>query len=133
MNKVILIGRLVADPETRYSQGSEPVCIAKYRMAVDRKYKKQGEAEADFISCIAFGKQGEFAEKYLHKGIKIAVTGRIQTGSYTNKDNQKVYTTDIIVEEHEFCESKGSSGNVSTNDNGFMDIPDSDLKELPFD
>ena len=136
MNKVLLIGRLTAGPEIRYSQGENATCIARYRLAVDRKYKKEGEQEADFISCVAFGKQGDFAEKYLHKGMKICVEGRIQTGSYTNKDGQKVYTTDIIVEAHEFCESKGTTSETAPQNNdvaeGFIPIPDSDLEELPF-
>lgn len=137
MNKVILMGRLVADPDVRYSQGENQTCIARYRLAVDRRYKKDGDEQtADFISCVAFGKNGEFAEKYLHKGIKIAVSGRIQTGSYTNNDGQKVYTTDVVVEEHDFCESKGS-GSTSpapqTDSNGFMNIPDGvDDEGLPF-
>ncbi len=129
MNKVILMGRLVADPEVRYSNGENPMCVAKYRLAVDRKFKQEGGQTADFITCTAFGKQGEFAEKYLNKGTKILVTGRIQTGSYTNKDGQKVYTTDVMIEEQEFAESKNSN---SSNDvhsatmtpDGFMNIPD---------
>ena len=108
MNKSILMGRLVADPEIRYSQGAEPTCIARYRLAVDRKYKKDGEQNADFINCVVFGKGAEFAEKYLHQGTKILAIGRIQTGSYTNNDGQKVYTTDVVVEEQEFAESKAS-------------------------
>lgn len=136
MNKVILIGRLTRDPEVRYTQGNEPMCIARYTLAVDRKFKREGEQEADFINCVAFGRNGEFAEKYLHKGMKIAATGRIQTGSYTNKDNQKVYTTDIVVEEHEFCESKGNSGvqntAPATDHDGFMSLPDGFEEELPF-
>ena len=136
MNKVILIGRLTRDPEVRYTQGNEPMCIARYTLAVDRKYKKEGEQDADFISCVAFGKNGEFAEKYLHKGMKIAATGRIQTGSYTNKDNQKVYTTDIVVEEHEFVESKGTGGNevptFKPDADGFMDLSGIGEEELPF-
>jgi len=137
MNKVILIGRLVADPEVRYSQGENSICIARYRLAIDRRHKKDGEAEADFIPCVALGKQGEFAEKYLRKGLKIAVTGRIQTGNYTNKDGQKVYTTDVIVEEHEFCESKGTSAQNNApasqaDSDGFMQIPDGIDEELPF-
>ena len=135
MNKVILTGRLTRDPEVRYSQGNEPMCIARYTLAVDRKFKREGEQDADFINCVAFAKNGEFAEKYLHKGMKIAITGRIQTGSYTNKDNQKVYTTDIVVEEHEFCESKGNNvQNIApaTDPNGFMNIPDGFEEELPF-
>lgn len=106
MNKVILMGRLTRDPEVRYSQGAQPLAIARYTLAVDRRGSKQGEQSADFINCIAFGKSGEFAEKYLHQGTKIVVTGRIQTGSYTNRDGQKVYTTDVVVEEQEFAESK---------------------------
>lgn len=139
MNKVILIGRLTKDVETRYSQGDEPTAISRYTLAVDRKYKRDGEQETDFINCVAFGRQGEFAEKYLRKGMKIAATGRIQTGSYTNKDGQKVYTTDIVVEEHEFCESKGkgtaqnSQNNPNIqNEGGFMDVPDTWEEELPF-
>ena len=138
MNKVILIGRLAADPEVRYSQGENATAIARYRLAVDRRYKREGEQTADFISCVAFGKNGEFVEKYLHKGTKIAISGRIQTGSYTNKDGQKIYTTDVVVEEHEFCESK-SAGSVTgaspygqADENGFMNIPDGIDEELPF-
>lgn len=132
MNKVIMIGRLVADPEVRYSQGENAMCISRYRLAVDRRFKREGEPEADFISCVAFGKNGEFAEKYLHKGMKVAVVGRIQTGSYTNKDGQKVYTTDIVVEEQEFCESKGNGQAPATNGDEFMNIPDGLEDELPF-
>lgn len=138
MNKVILIGRLVADPEVRYSQSDNPLAVARYRLAVDRRFKREGDEQtADFISCVAIGKNGEFAEKYLRKGMKIAVSGRIQTGSYTNKDGVKVYTTDVIVEEHDFCESKTSSDNsgrpepAAYND-GFMNIPDSIDDEIPF-
>ncbi len=107
MNKVILMGRLVRDPNVRYSQGTEPMAIARYSLAVDRRYQKNNtgdEQTADFISCVAFGKAGEFAEKYLRQGMKIAVTGRIQTGSYTNKEGNKIYTTDVVVEEQEFAE-----------------------------
>lgn len=137
MNKVIMIGRLTKDPDVRYSAGENTTAVARYSLAVDRKYKKDGEANADFINCIAFGKNGEFAEKYLHKGTKIAVVGRIQTGSYTNKDGNKVYTTDVVVEEQEFCESKSQQGNnqqqtppsVGTD---FMKIPDGIENELPF-
>ena len=105
MNKVILMGRLTRDPEVRYSQGENSLAIARYTLAVDRRFKRQGEQDADFIPCVAFGKSAEFAEKYLRQGIKIAVTGRIQTGSYTNREGQKVYTTEVIVEESEFAES----------------------------
>ena len=137
MNKVIEIGRLTKDPEIRYSQGANTTCIARYTLAVDRKFKQEGQPTADFINCIAFGKLGEFAEKYLHKGVKIAVTGRIQTGSYTNKDGQKVYTTDVVVEEQEFCESKSQSNSQPqaepSNDNSWMSIPDNlDDSSLPF-
>lgn len=145
MNKVILIGRLVADPEIRYTQGENASCIARYRLAVDRRYRRDGEVQADFIQCVAFGKAGEFAEKYLRKGTKIAVVGRIQTGSYTNNEGNKVYTTDVVVEEHEFCESKSSSSESSgsgqqpaaspygqTNENEFMNIPEGPEEDLPF-
>ena len=137
MNKWLGIGRLTAEPEVRYSQGENPLCIARYRLAIDRKSKKDGEPQADFISCIAFGKQGEFAEKYLHKGMKIGVEGRIQTGSYTNKDGQKVYTTDIVVEAHEFCESKGTASSPAPHNDdddaeGFIPIGNIPDEELPF-
>lgn len=135
MNKWLGIGRLVADPEVRYSQGENATCIARYRLAVDRRFKRDGEQEADFISCVAFGKNGEFAEKYLHKGMKIAVEGRIQTGSY-EKDGVKHYTTDIVVEAHDFCESKGtasvSSQSPQVDSDGFINIPDGIDEELPF-
>ena len=137
MNKVIEIGRLVREPEIRYSQGASSNCIARYTLAVDRKFKQEGQPSADFINCIAFGKLGEFAEKYLHKGTKIAVVGRIQTGSYKNKDGNTVYTTDVVVEEQEFCESKSQSNSqpqpAPSNDNSFMSIPDNLEDEgLPF-
>lgn len=137
MNKVILIGRLVSDPEVRYSQGEQSTAVARYRLAVDRRFKREGDQASDFISCVAFGKSAEFVEKYLYKGIKIAVVGRIQTGSYTNKDGVKVYTTDVVCEEHYFCESRSSSGSVTapeplTDSNGFMNVPDGIYDELPF-
>ena len=112
MNSVVLMGRLTRDPEVRYSQGEQPMAIARYTLAVDRRRSRNNNDEnsADFISCVAFGRAGEFAEKYFHKGIKICVSGRIQTGSYTNKDGQKVYTTDVVVEDHEFAESKNANG-----------------------
>lgn len=136
MNKVIEIGRLTKDPEIRYSQGASSTCIARYTLAVDRKFKQEGQPNADFINCIAFGKLGEFAEKYLHKGVKIAVTGRIQTGSYKNKDGNTVYTTDVVVEEQEFCESKSQSNSqpqtAPSNNDGFMNIPDGIEDGLPF-
>ena len=113
MNKVMLIGRLTREPEVRYSQGENASAVARYTLAVDRRFKREGDATADFISCVCFGKLAEFAEKYLHQGVKIAVTGRIQTGSYTNKDGVKVYTTDVVVEEQEFAESKAASASNS--------------------
>ena len=110
MNKVILLGRLTRDPEVRYTQGNEPMAVARYSLAVDRQGKKdENKQNADFISCVAFGKRGEFAEKYLHKGTKIAVCGRLQTGSYTAQDGTKRYTTDVVVDDHYFCESKGTT------------------------
>ena len=138
MNKVILMGRLCADPEVRYSQNQNQTAVARYRLAVDRRFKREGEQTADFISCVAFGKAAEFAEKYLRQGTKIAITGRIQTGSYTNREGQKVYTTDVVVEEQEFAESKGASGNIegsapqAADPDGFMNIPDDIGEELPF-
>ena len=111
MNEVILIGRLVADPEVRWTSGEKPMAVARYKLAVDRKIKKDGEQSADFPSCVAFGKNGEFAKKFLKKGIKIAIRGHLQTGSYTNKDGNTVYTTDVVVDSTEFCESKKSNGN----------------------
>ena len=109
LNKVILMGRLTRNPEIRYSQGEKPVCIARYTLAVDRRFRREGEQEADFIGCVAFGRQGEFAEKYLQKGTKIVICGRIQTGSYTDKEGKTRYTTDIVVEEQSFAESKAAS------------------------
>ena len=136
MNKAILMGRLTRDPDIRWTQGQDQKCIARYTLAVDRRFKQEGGASADFISCVAFGHQAEFAEKYLRKGIKIAITGRIQTGSYTNRDGQKVYTTDVIVEEQEFAESKSTQTTQvpppSTTEDGFMEIPDGIDEELPF-
>lgn len=142
MNKVILMGRLTKDPEVRYSQGQTPICIARYSLAVDRRFKREGEQEADFISIVALGKAGEFAEKYFKKGMKVLVTGRIQTGSYTNKDGEKVYTTDVIAEDQEFTESKASSTQTNTvqsghiadqvGRDGFMNIPDGIEEGLPF-
>ena len=134
MNKVILMGRLTKDPDVRYSQGNDPICIARYRLAVDRRRRgNDNEQTADFISCVAFGKLGEHAEKYYHQGLRVLVSGRIQTGSYTNRDGQKVYTTDVIVEEQEFAESKktqsgdtdhGEAATPSSVGDGFMNIPD---------
>ena len=135
MNKWIGMGRLVADPEVRYTQGEEPMAIARYRMAINRKFKREGEQEADFISIIAFGKAAEFVEKYFRKGMKVVVSGRIQTGSYTNSEGQKVYTTDIIAEEQEFAESKAAGQTTpapQVDSDGFMNIPDGIDEELPF-
>ena len=138
MNKVILMGRLTRDPEVRYSAGENSMAIARYTLAVDRRFKRDGEATADFIGCVAFGRQAEFAEKYFRQGIRITVCGRIQTGSYTNKDGVRVYTTDVVVEEQEFAESKNANGgegfNPAPRDNGdgFMSIPDGIDEELPF-
>ena len=135
MNKVILMGRLSKDPEVRYSQGNNAMAIARYTLAVDPKFKRDGEPNADFINCIAFGKNGEFAEKYLHKGIKILVEGRWQSGSYTNRDGQKVYTNDCVVESCEFAESKNANQSErpqpSNSDDGFMQIPDN-MEDFPF-
>lgn len=139
MNKVILMGRLTRDAEIRSSQGGNPTTIARYTLAVDRRFKRDGDQTADFIGCVAFGKSAEFAEKYFRQGIKVVVTGRIQTGSYTNKDGQKVYTTDVVVEDQEFAESKATSqqnqnnanGSVPSSD-GFMNIPDGIDEEMPF-
>ncbi len=136
MNKVILMGRLTRDPEVKYTQGENTMAIARYTLAVDRRFKRDGEAAADFISCVAFGRQAEFAEKYLRQGIRIVVTGRIQTGSYTNRDGNKVYTTDVVVEEQEFAESKNAqnhaAGKPQVDPDGFMNIPDGIDEELPF-
>lgn len=126
MNSVILSGRLCGDPEIRRTEGQNPITIARYRLAVSR-YKGD---EADFINCVAFRERGEFAEKYLHKGTKLIIAGRLQTGSYTNKDGQKVYTTDVIVESQEFAESKNSANKAASG--GFVDVPDDDMEELPF-
>lgn len=138
MNKVILMGRLTRDPDVRYSQGDSPMAIARYTLAVDRRFRRDNDQQtADFISCVAFGRNGEFAEKYLHQGTKIVVEGRIQTGSYTNKDGNKVYTTEVVVENQEFAESKASAANneggfqpqaqsapTAPAGDGFMNIPD---------
>ena len=149
MNKVILMGRLTRDPEVRYSAGENSMAIARYTLAVDRRFKRDGEATADFISCVAFGRAAEFAERYFRQGIRIIVSGRIQTGSYTNRDGNKVYTTDVVVEEQEFAESKAVSdshvGQVASmgapaptptpsmaSADGFMNIPDGIDEELPF-
>ena len=149
MNKVILMGRLTRDPEVRYSQGERAMAIARYTLAVDRRGRRGGNGDdsaqtADFIPCVAFDRAGEFAEKYFHQGTKLVVTGRIQTGSYTNRDGQKVYTTEVIVEDQEFAESKSASESnagfapaerpapSSAAGDGFMNIPDGIDEELPF-
>ena len=138
MNKVILMGRLTRDPHISFTTGENPMAIARYTLAVDRRRRSDGgEQTADFISCVAFDKSAEFAEKYLHQGTKIAITGRIQTGSYTNREGQKVYTTDVVIEEQEFAESKNSSSlgrpEPGTDADGFMNIPDNvDDEGLPF-
>ena len=140
MNKVILIGRLTRDPEVRYStSGDNQLAIARYTLAVDRRFKRDGEQTADFIRCVAFGRSGEFAEKYFHQGTKIVAEGRIQTGSYQDKDGKTVYTTEVVVENQEFAESKAASDNnagvayASDSADGFMNIPDNaDDSGLPF-
>ena len=134
MNSVQLIGRLTRDPEIRYTDGG--ASIARFGLAVDRRFKQENGADADFINIVSFGKTAEFIEKYFHKGMKIALNGRIQTGSYTDKDGKKVYTTDIVAENVEFCESKGTSANndapAPVSDGYFMNVPDGIDDELPF-
>ena len=148
MNKVILMGRLTRDPEVRYSQGDSATAVARYTLAVDRRFKRDGEASADFINCVVFGKSAEFAERYFRQGLKVVVSGRIQTGSYTNRDGVKVYTTDVVVEDQEFAESKAASESSRGSyrqaspspspapsadiGDGFMNIPDGIDEELPF-
>lgn len=138
------MGRLTRDPEVRYAAGDNATAVARYTLAVDRRFHRENDASADFISCITFGRAAEFAEKYLRQGTKIAIVGRIQTGSYTNREGQKVYTTDVVVEEQEFAESKAAAGpantapstspygDMPTDANGFMNIPDGIEEELPF-
>lgn len=130
------MGRLARDPEVHYTQGENPTAIARYTLAVDRRVKKEGEQSADFIGVVAFGRAAEFIEKYCHKGVKLLVTGRIQTGSYTNRDGNKVYTTDVIAEEQEFCESKKSTEEgqpkPETDADGFMNVPEGIDEDLPF-
>ena len=144
MNKVILMGRLTRDPEVRYSQGENATAVARFTLAVDRRFRRD-DASTDFIGCVAFGRNAEFIEKYFRQGTKALITGRIQTGSYTNRDGQKVYTTDVVVEDQEFAESKNASGandsgfapvsrpqpSAAVSD-GFMNIPDGIDEELPF-
>lgn len=139
MNKVILVGRLTRDPEVRYSQGENTMAIARYTIAVNRRFKREGDPEADFIRCVVFGRAAEFAEKYFHQGLRIAISGRIQTGSYTNKEGVKVYTTEVVVEEQEFAESMAEREHTQTpasapesSGDGFMNIPEGIDEELPF-
>ena len=146
MNKVILMGRLTRDPEVRYSQGANATAVARYSLAVDRRFKREGEPTADFFNCVAFGRNAEFAERYLRQGTKIVISGNLQTRNYTNKDGAKVYTVDIIIEEQDFAESKANSSAPSNNSyqaspapspsadigDGFMNIPDGIDEELPF-
>lgn len=139
MNKVILMGRLTNDPEVRYGTGERNMAVGRYTLAVDRRYKRDGEQPADFIRCVAFDKAAEFAEKYFRKGMRICVSGRIRTGSYTNREGQKVYTTDVIIEEQEFAESKREAGQQAQGQqhqpigDGFMSIPDGvEDDSLPF-
>ena len=147
MNKVVLVGHLTRDPEVRYSQGDSATAVARYTVAVDRRFKRDGEPTADFIPCVVFGRSAEFAEKYFRQGMRISVSGRIQTGSYTNKDGVRVYTTEVIVEDQEFAESRaeseanrssfqsspapGPAPSIDAGD-GFMNIPDGIDEELPF-
>ena len=158
MNKVILMGRLTRNPDVRYSQGDKATCVARYTLAVNRRFRREGDQDADFINCVAFGRQGEFAEKYLHQGTKIVVSGRLQTGSYTKNDGTRVYTTDVVIEEQDFAESKAAASNYSGGyqagnyqpapepqptmtsrpapteavSDGFMTIPEGIEDELPF-
>ena len=134
MNKTLLIGRTTKDPDIRYTQSEQPMTIARFNLAVDRRFKKEGEQSADFISCVAFGKTAEFIEKYVFKGTKIAVEGRIQTGSYTNNDGNKVYTTDVVVEQVEFAGAKTDSKSAAKESNDdFMNVADGlDDEGLPF-
>ena len=151
MNKVVLVGRLTRDPEVRYSQGNNATAVARYTVAVDRRFKRDGEPTADFIPCVVFGRSAEFAEKYFRQGMRVSISGRIQTGSYTNKDGNRVYTTDVVVEEQEFAESKAAASEnagggyqqagaaaptrpepTQAAGDGFMNIPDGIDEELPF-
>ena len=145
MNKAILVGRLTRDPEVRYSQGDNATAVARYTLAVDRRFRRDGEPTADFIPCVVFGRSAEFAEKYFHQGMRVSISGRIQTGSYTNKDGVKVYTTEVIVEEQEFAESRAESDANRANfqhqaapapsadaGDGFMNIPEGIDDVLPF-
>lgn len=141
MNKVSLIGRLAREVDLRHSAGENPIAVARYTLAVDRRVKKDGEVNADFVNCLTFGKSAEFAQKYFTKGLRVGVTGRIQTGSYNNKEGVKVYTTEVVVEEQEFADSKGATPNntansniddIASTDQGFVTVPDDMGEELPF-
>lgn len=139
INKVILLGRLTRDPETRWTTGENPTAISRYTLAVNRRFHKEGEATADFINCMVFGKGAEFADKYLRQGTQIVISGRIQTGSYTNRDGKKVYTTDVIVEEQAFAQSKDADtpkaepkATPKADDDGFMNVADAIDEALPF-
>ena len=137
MNVVVLMGRLTNDPEVRYTQGENPIAVARYTLAVDRRIRKEGEQNADFIRCIAFGKGAEFVEKYLKKGDRVTVSGRIQTGSYTNRDGQKVYTTDVVVDNHEFAQNKeketvSRKPEAQLKEDDFVSVPEGFDEELPF-
>lgn len=135
MNKVVLVGRITRDPEIRYANNEKNTCTARFSLAINRKFKTNGQYEADFPNCVAMGKTAEFVEKYFHKGDMIALDGHIQTGSYTNKDGNKVYTTDVFAENVEFAQSKSdsiNSNNSKPSSDGFMNIPDGIESELPF-
>ena len=148
MNKVVLMGRLTRNPDVRYSQGEKATCVARYTLAVNRRFRRDGEQDADFINCVAFDRAGEFAEKYFRQGMRVLVSGRLQTGSYVNKDGQRVYTTEVILDDQEFADSKGAASDMSgygqsapsqrpaptsAIGDGFMNIPDGVEDEgLPF-
>lgn len=141
MNKVILMGRLTRDPETRYTEGSNNTCVSRFSLAVERRFKREGEPDADFFNCTSFGRQGEFVEKYLRQGTKVVVVGRLQQDNYTNRNGEKVYSIQVIVEEVEFAESKTASQNsnekpmakpATASSDGFMSIPEGIEEDLPF-
>ena len=134
MNKVVLVGRLTRDPEVRYSQGDSATAVARYTLAVDRRFRRDGEPTADFIPCVIFGRSAEFAEKYFHQGMRVSISGRIQTGSYTNKDGQKVYTTDVVVEEQDFAESKAAASSYTggyQQQGGYANAPEPQVAPAP--
>lgn len=133
MNKIILIGRLVRDVDTKYTQGANTTAVSRYTLAVNRRFKREGEADADFINCVAFGRAAEFADKYFKKGMRVAVSGRLQTGSYKKQDGTTVYTTDVVIEEQDFCESKNTQASApAASNDGFMNIANGVDEELPF-